>query len=83
MSTEGEQVLKHYVEQLLYQPNRKTRVGQTTIKQCYIGMTKQLYTIKRPALKIPWAGSLQQRDIDCSSPSSLIQLGREVFHSPK
>jgi hypothetical protein len=79
MSTTGEQVLKRYVKQLLYWPNRKTRASQTTIKQCNIYMTKQLYTTQGTGPAIPIVRASRRAILVAYNQPSLNQLDREVF----
>jgi hypothetical protein len=79
MSTAGEQVLKHYVKKLLYVPNRKTRASQTTIKQCNIDMTKQLYTTQGNGPAIPIGRASRRAILVAYNQPRLNQLDREVF----
>jgi hypothetical protein len=79
MSTAGEQVLKHYVKQLLYWPNRKTRASQTIYIYIYIYVTKELYTTQGTSPAIPIGRASRQAILVDYNQPSLNQLDRKTF----
>jgi hypothetical protein len=79
MNTIRKQVLKRRVKQLLYWPNRKTRASQTTIKQCNIYMTKQLYTTQWTGPAILIVRALRRAILVAYNQPRLNQLDGEVF----